>query len=465
MFSAKLIFLASALVAATLAADTPNGRQFLAADLQGEYELFVKQGSCAPTVTLNSFNRLANGAYAIPHSEISENGVACAGTGSLTVITREAIVDSGNEPILETPPLSNVVNTLNSQGATFLLGFEREARVCGSFGTSANSIIIFVDEEKRINIPGLITLFPGAKYMIVYEPSSPTPCTYFAQNPDRIIGTGTAPRPTVTPEPSEELAQETAEAVVAPGDTEEDKEVIIAGGPIGSASESNEPEVSEAGAEGSAAGGSDTGFGTGPIVTDFEEDASESPEPSSEEDDGSTCFPEDATVELEDGRIKRMDEIDIGERVRVGTNEFSEVFMFTHRMSKVENGFVQLEMESGLSLSVTKGHYIYVNERLITAETAKVGDEVQEMSGMSKITKVSMVRGRGLYNPQTVHGDIVVNGVKASTYTTAVKKMTAHSLLTPVRAAFRVLGVSTQMLEKGGDRLANLMPSGDIIAA
>lgn len=52
------------------------------------------------------------------------------------------------------------------------------------------------------------------------------------------------------------------------------------------------------------------------------------------------------------------------------------------------------------------------------------------------VEKVQRVAGKGLYNPQTVLGDIVVDGFLATTYTSAAKAEVAHALLAPVRAAY-----------------------------
>ncbi len=48
---------------------------------------------------------------------------------------------------------------------------------------------------------------------------------------------------------------------------------------------------------------------------------------------------------------------------------------------------------------------------------------------------VDTVWERGLYNPQTAAGDIVVDGFVASTYTTFASPRAAHALLAPLRLA------------------------------
>ena len=45
-------------------------------------------------------------------------------------------------------------------------------------------------------------------------------------------------------------------------------------------------------------------------------------------------------------------------------------------------------------------------------------------------------RARGLYNPHTLHGDVVVDGVLTSTYTGVVHPALAHALLAPLRQLY-----------------------------
>ena len=185
------------------------------------------------------------------------------------------------------------------------------------------------------------------------------------------------------------------------------------------------------------------------------------PEDSAEaEDDGSTCFPGDATVELEDGSIKTMSTLNIGDKVRVGPKTFSDVFMFTHKLSGGEFEFVKISAGSS-QVTLTKGHYLYVNGKLAAAKTVKVGDHVELYNGEAiTVSAISCVKGTGLYNPQTVNGNIVVNNIRASTYTTTVEPMLAHKLLVPFRALYNALGLSTSVFNAGADNMAKLVPSG-----
>jgi hypothetical protein len=177
----------------------------------------------------------------------------------------------------------------------------------------------------------------------------------------------------------------------------------------------------------------------------------------------SACFPADATVELEDGSLVRMDAVAIGDVVKVGAGGFSRVFMFTHRMAHSANTFVSLETASGASLSLTKGHYIFADGALVAASEVAVGSELTLGNGeVSAVVAVGSTNGEGLFNPQTVDGNIVVNGVLASTYTTAVEPSLAHAILAPFRL-FTNFGLQFTALESGGGALDAVAPRGPAV--
>lgn len=187
---------------------------------------------------------------------------------------------------------------------------------------------------------------------------------------------------------------------------------------------------------------------------------SETPTPE-DDDDGSVCFPGSVTVELEDGSTIPMSQVSIGDRVKVGENEFSRVFMFTHKMSDTSNKFVKFSTASGAELTLTPGHYIYVDGSLVAASSVSVGSTVRLGNGKTDtVVAVSRVVDSGLYNPQTVHGDVVVNGIVSSTYTMAVEPTIAHAILSPLRALYALTGLQLNAFEKGGGFLADIAPRG-----
>lgn len=80
----------------------------------------------------------------------------------------------------------------------------------------------------------------------------------------------------------------------------------------------------------------------------------------------------------------------------------------------------------------------------------------------SKVTEVAKVWGVGRYAPHTMGGDIVVNGVLVSTYTTAVHPVLAHVLLAPMRMLHRAGKAqwAEGLLDGGGEWIRTIMPRG-----
>ena len=152
------------------------------------------------------------------------------------------------------------------------------------------------------------------------------------------------------------------------------------------------------------------------------------------------CFPGTATVQLRDGSTKLMRDLAVGDAVLAGPGgQYSEVYMFSHRLVDAEVAYVELETASA-TVHLTGGHYLPVNgARLAEARTVRVGDNVTlGASGKSvPVVAVRSVRKGGLYNPHTLHGDIVVDGVLTSTYTAAFSPTLAHVVLAPLRALYR----------------------------
>jgi Hint module len=137
--------------------------------------------------------------------------------------------------------------------------------------------------------------------------------------------------------------------------------------------------------------------------------------------------------------------------------------MFTHKMAGGVHDFVQLTTSTGATISVTSGHYMPIDGALVAASNVAVGDVLQLGDGtLDEVASVAAVQGSGLYNPQTLHGDIVVNGVVASTYTTAVAPSFAHAVLAPFRTLSAVLGMDFTFLESGGGVLEVMAPRGGL---
>lgn len=176
---------------------------------------------------------------------------------------------------------------------------------------------------------------------------------------------------------------------------------------------------------------------------DDDDDGSEGdPSPSVQKgEDEMSCFPADASVKLSNGSKVSMSSLQIGDRVLAsGDNEFSTVYAFSHDEPHTWASFVEITTVSGEVLALSHGHLLYANGRMTPARYLQRGDFVHLADRrQARVASTQTVLKRGLYNPQTLNGDIVVNDVLATTWTTTVTPTIAQSLLLPARIAHMVL--------------------------
>lgn len=177
-----------------------------------------------------------------------------------------------------------------------------------------------------------------------------------------------------------------------------------------------------------------------------------------------SCFPGAAMVQLENGRHVPMDQLQVGDRVLVGPGIFSDVYSFTHREQGSIHKFIQISTLSGHLLLVSPGHYLPVGGSLKAANAVLVGESVVLGDGsVSAVVSVTTKFSSGLFNPQTLHGNIVVDGVLASTYTTGLDPEVAHVASAPMRALYNWFGVSTAVFESGAKSIADSLPMGSSV--
>ena len=128
--------------------------------------------------------------------------------------------------------------------------------------------------------------------------------------------------------------------------------------------------------------------------------------------------------------------------------------MFSHRLEEASYNFVELKTAT-TTLAITPNHYLYVNGNLREAQFVSAGDSLTLASGkLDKVLSVGRVKKDGIFNPHTLQGDIVVDGVLTSTYTSAFSPTLAHVVLAPLRALYQ-MGADIFKLDIGNalDRL------------
>lgn len=219
---------------------------------------------------------------------------------------------------------------------------------------------------------------------------------------------------------------------------------------------SEDSAISETSEDAALSSSPDSSLGTSPDSTLDSSPDTTAASPSTTEEDPSEsassasalsnrkCFPAAATVTLRSGQRVRMDCLQVGDEVAVGNGAYSRVFMFTHADKQSVNLFIEVICNRNVSLSLSPGHMLPANGRIYFAREIQVGDMIYLSSGASAL--VSAVRSKwdiGLYNPQTLQGDIVVNDVITTTFTEAVNPVLAMALLAPLRWLFALTGVDS----------------------
>jgi len=328
---------------------------------------------------------------------------------------------------------------VNNGGRAFF-GFDANTRTCGDFTFPGvvgdrSTLSIFFAAKQQLNHPVLGALAANEKHFVLVVRNATHPlyqCAYSAPPPN----SSPTPTPTPTrtssppPTPSVSVSPTASLSVGASPSTTSSNSIAPSASPTASLSVGASPSTTPS-ANGGLNGGSSIG-GTAGTATNAQ---------------GGACFPADATVELLNGQIVSMDRLQIGEKVRVGPKTFSEVFMFTHRLHTGAYDYLRFLLADGRSVLMTPGHFAYINGKKVAARDVLIGDV---MDG-SQVVEIQVSKNAGLFNPQTLHGDIVVNGVRASTYTEEIAPLVAHPLLTAVRFLHRVTGFRVEMFENGWD--------------
>lgn len=175
------------------------------------------------------------------------------------------------------------------------------------------------------------------------------------------------------------------------------------------------------------------------------------------------CFPGSSLVRIPDGQSKRMDQLQVGDRVAAfhqsnGEIVYSEVIAFLDRLTSEKHQFVQLITDSGNTIKLTPTHLVPVQGKSIEfASRVQVGDRVlvkHEFTSANEVSRseeqlkaeeenlavrwamvveVSLVLEEGAYAPLTYEGTVLVNDVVASCYAVLSNHQLAHYAFLPLR--------------------------------
>ncbi len=184
----------------------------------------------------------------------------------------------------------------------------------------------------------------------------------------------------------------------------------------------------------------------------------------------SQCFPADAVVHtaaavaapvggagggaFAAGGTVRIRDLAVGDTLAVhpaagaaAPTDGGVVHAFSHADPAVLLPFLSLTTASGASVTLTGGHFLWVNGVPAPAESVRVGDTLHVLptGANGTVVRVEAVMAAGAYAPHPLGGELVVGGVRVSAYTAALRPAVAHALLAPARAAWRA------GLRPGGD--------------
>ena len=128
-----------------------------------------------------------------------------------------------------------------------------------------------------------------------------------------------------------------------------------------------------------------------------------------------SCLPGDALVQqLIDGQptLKPIASVPHGAHV-LTSGGFSPIYLFSHKDHTTTAVMRHIETESGHAIQLTRQHYIQADGQYMSAEKVAYGMQVpiRFLNGtlsMSAVHTVLDVEKQGLFNPMTMHGDVVV---------------------------------------------------------
>ncbi|KAI5077501.1 hypothetical protein GOP47_0007912 [Adiantum capillus-veneris] len=204
-----------------------------------------------------------------------------------------------------------------------------------------------------------------------------------------------------------------------------------------------------------------------------------------------SCFPGDATVQTRHGPLKHMSQLDVGDEIAVWGEDnrltYQPVYAFGHKDATAMATFLEITVEPVVAkstsdvaaatrtLRLTPMHFLpsatatannvsinHIDALYKRSQDIKIGDivwaakEQQEPLSPCLVKEISVTRSQGLYNPLTMSGTIVVDGVVASVHSewfldpfldamglTHWLPSTYQILLSPVRMLYRIMGDHT----------------------
>ena len=157
------------------------------------------------------------------------------------------------------------------------------------------------------------------------------------------------------------------------------------------------------------------------------------------------CYPGSAIIYDSNSRARRIESLQVGDRVLVITNngiQSDPVITFIHRQPEVVETFLKIVTTKEKILLITADHLLFVElmgqATAIPARDVKIGDTVylRGSRGSEKdlVQSISTVYEKGAYAPVTLSGTILVNDVHTSCYFDVLSHEWSHRAMSIARA-------------------------------
>jgi len=147
---------------------------------------------------------------------------------------------------------------------------------------------------------------------------------------------------------------------------------------------------------------------------------------SSSDDDAAVCFAGTESVLLEDGSVKFISEVQVGDRILSadmdGTTGFSNVVALAHPSNDIKSTFIHIETDSGSDVKVTPAHLVLASAdcsaamKLTKASDITMNSCLLTVSGPARVSSVTEIMQNGIYSVIAEKQLIVVSGVIASPF-------------------------------------------------
>lgn len=403
--------------------------------------------------------------YILPHRYLSlpiKGGgrTECEGTPIDSSLTTESATVLRRDTQTQLDRSDALINEFALAQERFFLGLELGARVCSQLTIANGTVSMWMAPSREISVPlpgtGLTIAYqPGSKYVYYY---TDVPCVFKGDAAERgVVTAAPSMSSSRTPAPSQSRLPPgvSPDVPVASGNA-------TASGAL--ASPSVRPPVS-------------------PYVPGPPANIPVSRVPGLSNSSDRVCFPASAAVwvyadsaeqcdvgiecHIAPPRMVPISRLRVGHIVATGViGERDTVIGFTHSLARVWTHMVRLTTEDNRTLVASGGHFVYIHSSSSSgccgggsggdgrwesrkAEAVRVGDRlIDSLHGAPiGVVKTEWIISKGLYNPHTYTGNIVVNGFVVTTFTTAVRNaQTGHALMMPwrllQRIAFKVFNLS-----------------------